>query len=493
MRPLRHTDWALATLLLTRGALGDPAAVVLLGPSGSGKSETGNTLLGRQAFNVSGGLGSETLVPQASNAAFQGRDWQIVDTPGYFDTSRTPEELDQAFAQFTDLVSNHIVALAFVVPYGRFGDGHIRAWRLMRSAFGPDALRHTLLIFTGCAGRIEADVAEETQRLCTKNPAPLLCSVLAELNAPTGERLAAFGELSPERRSRDRDQFFSLITKLERTVGGVGYDHRDFLRSRARRRLLAQRIAVVASEAERRSLELLLAAVEAGSSPERTLLEALEAAEGMGPTRRITIDFEDRGLGPLKLQAGAEWKRPLPMPYATWRDYSVLGGGGGNYFLHTGTDSGVRVRHGDTRRGELRAEFPLGRGPVEWLGAGDGGYIAVCPVIVDTAANVSCVKKRIRNRATVLQRDIIQEDELSDLVGKQVFLAVVDDRNAGWGFIALDNIEYPELGSIEDIQAPADSAASNVVYIQPGGSLSPPPPPAPPPPPRRAPGSDGSL
>merc|ERR1740138_793042 len=79
---------AMTTLLWPTAAA--PSAVVLLGPTGAGKSETGNTLLGDRRFKVSAGLESETLMPQAETVSFNGRDWQVVDTPGYFDTSRSP-------------------------------------------------------------------------------------------------------------------------------------------------------------------------------------------------------------------------------------------------------------------------------------------------------------------------------------------------------------------------------------------------------------------
>ncbi|CAE8658301.1 unnamed protein product, partial [Polarella glacialis] len=70
----------LAALLLLAVPLGTvgvaPSSVVLLGSSGSGKSETSNTLVGLTRFSVSGGLESETQVPQSENTTFRNRDWQ---------------------------------------------------------------------------------------------------------------------------------------------------------------------------------------------------------------------------------------------------------------------------------------------------------------------------------------------------------------------------------------------------------------------------------
>ncbi|CAE8649856.1 unnamed protein product, partial [Polarella glacialis] len=116
-------------------------------------------------------------VPQSENTTFRNRDWQVVDTPGYFDTSRSAEELQEALAQFADLVPGKVALLAFVVPYGRFGDAHLRGWRLIRSTFGDEALRHTVLVFSSCGERTEVEVGQETAKLCARDPPPNFCGM----------------------------------------------------------------------------------------------------------------------------------------------------------------------------------------------------------------------------------------------------------------------------------------------------------------------------
>jgi hypothetical protein len=278
----------------------------------------------------------------------------------------------------------------------------------------------------------------------------LLCGVLEELGINSSSekgihRLVAFGNLNKERRARDRERLFAVAEQLERDAGGRGYSRQEYLRSRVRRRLLAERVAAVASEEDRRLLGLLLDGVEAGSHTEADLLAAVERAEGLPVSKRLVVDFEDRSLGPF-LQVGKPWKQPIPIPYASMRDFSVDDGEtSGSLFLHTGTDSGVRVRNGDKRTGELRSNpFLLGRGSIEWLGCGDGGYVAVCNADTDSGGGM-CLTRRLRDRGTRLRRGALEEEELVDLVGKPVFLTVVDDRTAGWGFVALDNLAYTAL------------------------------------------------
>mmetsp|Transcript_142373 Transcript_142373/g.455013 ORF Transcript_142373/g.455013 Transcript_142373/m.455013 type:complete len:521 (+) Transcript_142373:69-1631(+) len=463
--PLAGPVWlSLWVAAVPLAAARGPAAVVLLGPSGAGKSETGNTLSGGSNFLVSGGLESETLVPSAQVVDFEGRQWQIVETPGYFDTSRTPEELATALERFSEIVSDHIVTLAFVVPYGRFGDAHFRGWRLIRGAFGASALKYTALLFTGVGARTEEDVRNETGKLCAKTPPPMLCTVLDELGAAHGgdamDRIVTFGRLEPERRARDRKQLFKVAADVEISAGGRGYDHGEFLRAQARRKLMVARITAITNEEDKRVLELLLANVESGAAADSDLMRRLEEAEGLGETQMVYLDFEDRQLGPFS-QVGSGFRQPMPIPYVAMKGFESASGLGGELFIHTGTDSGVRLRNGDERTGELRtAPFLLGQGSIRCEATGGGGFIAIC--LADGGEDPGgCLERRIALRGSVLEAFEIGQEELLAFVGQAVYLRLVDDRQKNWGFIALDNLEYPVLVPSDNTTEAEGDASGN--------------------------------
>lgn len=241
---------------------------------------------------------------------------------------------------------------------------------------------------------------------------------------------------------------------------------------------MAKRVEGITSQEDRRLLELLLNNVESGAQTDEELLHALERAEGLGETRRVTVDFEDRSLG-IFYQAGSGWRQPMPVPYDSMRGYMTASGRGGKFFIHTGTDSGVRLRHGDKRTGELRTPpFFLGSGDISWEAAGSGGFVALCPaepqMMEATAgaggnvviASAGCLERRIRKESVELTRGSFDEDELLHLRGSAVYLRIVDDRTVGWGFVALDNLAYPSVvladlvNSTEDVAAIENLAAS---------------------------------
>ncbi|XP_041838800.1 uncharacterized protein LOC121638229 isoform X1 [Melanotaenia boesemani] len=191
--------------------------LVLLGRSRAGKSAAGNSILGQEAFEShSESFKAITQKCEKKKALVEGRRVAVVDTPDWFNSEETPDEVRAQISSCIALSSPGPHAFLLCVPVDQPAKIELQALGALETIFGPEAVhKYTMVLFTYTDQlRKSGKIGDSVEGYIASQRRDLV-----KLVEECGDR---FHVMERGRDWREKRNVVELLEKVEQTVKEAG-------------------------------------------------------------------------------------------------------------------------------------------------------------------------------------------------------------------------------------------------------------------------------